>query len=89
MPQQSRPVTLAVPPQPTDHSEGAEHAPDVFVRMPISRESVFRGAVVREGVPVADILQIYLDVSAHPARGEAQAEDIRRRALNSVFKGEA
>lgn len=69
--------------------EGAEYAPDVFVRMPICRESVFRGAVVREGVPVADILQIYLDVSAHPARGEAQAEEIRRRALNSVFKGEA
>jgi hypothetical protein len=66
--------------------EGAQHARDVFVSVPNFRESVFRGAVVREGVPVADILQVCLDVGAHPARGEAQAEDIRRRALASVFR---
>jgi hypothetical protein len=67
--------------------EGAEHAPDVFVRIPVSRESVFRGAVEREGVPVADILQVWLDVSSHPARGAAQAEEIRRRVLVPFLKG--
>jgi hypothetical protein len=61
--------------------EGAEHAPDVFVRIPASRESVFRGAVERNGVPVADIVQVWLDVSSHPARGADQAGEIRRRVL--------
>jgi hypothetical protein len=70
-----------------DFPEGAQHAPDVFVTVPNFRESVFRGSVVREGVPVADILQVCLDVGAHPARGEAQAEDIRRRALAFRFQG--
>jgi hypothetical protein len=67
--------------------EGAEYSPDVFVRVPASRESVFRGAVDREGVPVADIVQIWLDVSSHPARGSAQAEEIRRRILAPFLKG--
>jgi len=32
-------------------------------------------------VAVCDVLQVWLDVSAHPARGSAQAEEIRRRVL--------
>ena len=67
-------------------AEGAELKPDVYARVPISRESVFRGAVVREGVPVADILQVWLDISSHPSRGKAQAEEIRRRALAPIFE---
>jgi hypothetical protein len=66
--------------------ERAEHAPDVYVRVPVFRESVFRGAVEREGVPVADILQIWLDVASHPARGAAQAEQIRRRVLAPILE---
>ena len=66
--------------------EGAEQRPDVYVRIPAFRESVFRAAVVRNGVPVADILQVWLDVSSHPARGEAQAEEIRHRVLAPIFK---
>ena len=66
--------------------ERAEAAPDLYVRVPVSRESVFRGAVEREGVPVADILQIWLDVDSHPARGAAQAEQIRRRVLAPILK---
>jgi hypothetical protein len=66
--------------------EGAERAPDVYVRIPAFRESVFRGAVEREGVPVADILQVWLDVSSHPARGAAQAEEIRRRVLAPILE---
>ena len=66
--------------------EGAEQRPDVYVRIPAFRESVFRAAVVSGGVPVADILQVWLDVSSHPARGEAQAEEIRHRVLAPIFE---
>ena len=66
--------------------EGAEQKPDVYVRIPAFRESVFRAAVVHDGVPVADILQVWLDVSSHPARGEAQAEEIRHRVLAPIFE---
>ena len=66
--------------------EGAEQRPDVYVRIPAFRESVFRAAVVRDGVPVADVLQVWLDVSSHPARGEAQAEEIRHRVLAPIFE---
>lgn len=66
--------------------EGAEQRPDVYIRIPAFRESVFRAAVIRDGVPVADILQVWLDVSSHPARGEAQAEEIRHRVLAPIFE---
>lgn len=66
--------------------EGAEQKPDVYARVPIFRESVFRGAVVRDGVPVADILQVWLDVSSHPSRGGAQADEIRRSTLAPIFE---
>jgi Restriction endonuclease len=65
--------------------EGAEHRPDVHVRVPAFRESLFRAAVLRDGVPVADILQVWLDVGSHPARGEEQAEEIRHRVLAPIF----
>lgn len=66
--------------------EGAERKAEVYARVPIFRESVFRGAVVRDGVPVADILQVWLDVSSHPSRGGEQAGEIRRRALAPIFE---
>jgi hypothetical protein len=31
-------------------------------------------------------LQVWLDVSSHPARGEAQAEEIRHRVLAPIFE---
>jgi hypothetical protein len=66
--------------------EMAGRSPDVYARVPADCESVFRAAVLREGVPVADILQVWLDVSANPARGAEQAREIRRRALGAIFK---
>ena len=59
----------------------AGRAADVLVRGPARAESIFRGAVLRDGVPVADILQTWLDTSVHPARGEEQAEYLLRKAL--------
>jgi hypothetical protein len=67
-------------------SEGAEHAPDVLVRIPLFRESVFRAAVECAGAPVADILQVWLDVSALPARGAEQADELRKSVLAPIFK---
>ena len=67
-------------------AEGAEHAPDVLVRIPLFRESLFRAAVECGGVPVTDIVQVWLDTSAFPARGAAQADELRSRVLVPLFK---
>jgi hypothetical protein len=56
----------------------------VFVRVPRAPRSVFRGAVDQDGVLVSDIVQVWLDVSEHPARGEEQAREIWRRVLRGV-----
>ena len=58
--------------------------PDVYVRVPSNREAVFRAATAVDGVPVSDVLQIWLDVSTHPARGRAQADVLRKRALGTL-----
>jgi hypothetical protein len=64
--------------------EGVSAPPDVYARVPASRESVFRGAVSREGVPVSDVVQVWLDASAHPARGAEQSELIYRRVIRPL-----
>lgn len=66
--------------------EGAEHSPDAFIRIPANPEAVFRAAVVKDGVPCADILQVWLDVSEHPSRGKAQADEIARRVLAPLLR---
>lgn len=64
---------------------GQSDAGDVRVRVPSKPESVFRAAVQVDAVPVSDVLQVWLDVQGHPARGQKQAEEIRRRVLQPVF----
>lgn len=66
--------------------ERAEHSPDAFIRIPANPEAVFRAAVMKDGVPCADILQVWLDVSNHPSRGKAQADEIARGALGALLK---
>jgi hypothetical protein len=69
-------------------SQGGHGKPiDIFARVPDARRSVFRGAVVRDGVPASDILQVWLDVSAHPARGSEQADEIQKRILKPLLGG--
>lgn len=58
--------------QSVEHPAEAE----VVVRRPRYCESVFRACVMVGDVPVADILQCFLDVSFHPARGSEQAAEI-------------
>ncbi len=54
---------------------------DIIVRVARWPESVFRAAAHPDGVPVADVLQCWLDVSAHPSRGAEQAEYLWKRVL--------
>jgi len=51
---------------------------DVFVVRPPYPESTFRGSVSHGGIWTTDVLQTWIDVSYHPARGEEQAEVILR-----------
>ena len=64
---------------------GRGQQPDVFIRVARPRESLLRGAVEREGVLAADVLQVWLDVSNYPARGAEQAEEIRRSVLSHLL----
>jgi hypothetical protein len=64
----------------------SEEQADIYIRVPGNRESVFRAAVRKDGVPVSDILQVWLDVGQHPSRGREQADFIWRRILSPVFE---
>jgi hypothetical protein len=59
---------------------------DLMVRIPANPKAVFGPLVEPEGIPVSDVLQVWLDVSMHPGRGREQAREIRRRALSSLFQ---
>jgi hypothetical protein len=59
---------------------------DAYIRIPANRETVFRPAVICDGLPVSDILQVWLDTSAHPARGREQAGEIRKRVLGPLLR---
>jgi hypothetical protein len=65
--------------------EDADRHTNVYVRVPSNKESVFRAAVIRDGLPVSDVLQVWLDASAHPSRGREQADEIWRRVLKPLF----
>jgi hypothetical protein len=59
---------------PVEHRAEAE----VIVRRPRYPESVFRACVDVRGAAVADIVQCWLDVSLHPARGAEQAAELAK-----------
>jgi hypothetical protein len=58
---------------------------DLLVQVARWPESLFRAAVYAKGVPVADVLQCWLDVSNEPARGAEQAAFIWRRVLGPAI----
>ena len=64
----------------------SNRAADLYIRIPRNREALFRASVKVADVPVSDVLQVYLDVSNHPARGREQASEIRRLALKPLFE---
>ena len=59
---------------------------DLILRQAPAPQSVFRAAVQLDGVAISDVLQIWLDVSAHPSRGEEQADLIRRKVLAQIIE---
>jgi hypothetical protein len=61
---------------------------DVLVRQPRFPESVFRGVTIRDGIPVSDVLQCWLDVADHPARGEEMAAHLHERIIAPNLLGE-
>ena len=61
-------------------------APDVFVRQPRFPESVFRGVQLRDEVPVSDVIQCWLDVSDHPARGPEMAAHLWKSVLTPALR---
>lgn len=65
--------------------EDSDRRVDVYLRVPSNEEAVFRAAVLHDGLPLSDVLQVWLDVSAHAARGREQADEIRRRVLKPLF----
>jgi hypothetical protein len=56
----------------------------LVVRIPKAVRSVFRGAVHPRGVASADIIQVWLDVSEHSARGAEQADLIWQKYLAPI-----
>ena len=62
---------------------------DLILKKPWAPQSVFRGAVQLDSMAVSDVLQVWLDVSAHPSRGEEQAELIHRKILGDIIEGRA
>jgi Holliday junction resolvase len=65
--------------------EDSDRRSDIYIRVPSNREAIFRPAVLRDGLPVSDVLQVWLDASSHPARGREQADEIRRRVLKPLL----
>ena len=65
-------------------SEAGE-LPDVVLRQAPSPQSVFRGMVRADGAAVSDVIQVWLDVASHPARGREQADLIRQRVLDPII----
>ncbi len=62
-------------------------AADVVLRVARWPESIFRAAAWIDGVPVSDVIQCWLDVSSHPARGSEQAAFIWKRVLGPALTG--
>jgi hypothetical protein len=58
---------------------------DVYLRIPVHREAIFRASVERNDIAVSDVLQVWLDVSTHAARGREQAQEIWQRVLKPAF----
>ena len=54
--------------------------------VPQAADAVFDGAVLREGLRLADILQVWLDVRLRLDRGQEQAEHLWERVLAPFFR---
>lgn len=82
-------------PRPDDDSwkelvrASPSESPDLILKQASIPKSVFRGMVHRDGIAISDIVQVWLDVAAHPSRGEEQADVIYRKVLRQVIESVA
>ncbi len=53
---------------------------------PRAKDSIFKGSARVDGLPVADILQLYLDLRTSPARGVEQSDFLFERVLGPHFE---
>lgn len=60
--------------------------PDLILRQAAFPQSVFRGAVNRDGWFISDVVQTWLDVGNHPARGAEQADLIYAKVLREIVE---
>jgi hypothetical protein len=58
--------------------------PDLILRQAPFPQSTFRGAIDRNGLMVTDVIQTWLDVMHHPARGAEQAALIYEKFLSPI-----
>jgi hypothetical protein len=65
--------------------EDSGRLPNVYIRIPANKEAILRPVVLRDNLPVSDVVQMWLDASANQARGREQADEIRRRVLKPRF----
>lgn len=66
--------------------EDAGHQPYIYVCVPAFRELIIRAAMAVDGVPGANVLQVWLDVGSHLSGGEARDEEIRHRVSTPSFE---
>ena len=59
--------------------------PDVLLRQAPAPNSIFRAMVRADGAASSDVLQVWLDVASHPARGREQADLIGQRVLDPII----
>jgi hypothetical protein len=62
-----------------------EGAPDLIVRQAMTPEAMFKGAVRKGDTLCTDIIQVWLDVSNHPSRGQEQADHIYNTVLQPLI----
>lgn len=62
--------------------------PDLILQVAQWPEAVFRAVVYPKGVPAADVLQCWLDVSHEPSRGAEQARLIWRRVIGPTLNAD-
>lgn len=58
----------------------------VLLRIPKFPEALFRAAPVEHGIQASDIIQCWLDVSHHRARGQEQADVLWRRTIRPALE---
>ncbi len=69
-----------------DLAEVAQEMGHLDLVEPASKQSIFAGHGLAQGIPICDIIQCYLDVRWSPARGREQADFIYERVLGPRLK---